>query len=149
MPRKATKARGFTLIELVMVVLVVSILLTVALPAYQNQVIKTKRSLARGELLEVLARQEQYFVNNKAYATKLTYLGYPADGYYVDGNGNDFAAEAESIYQVRFYGIPGTANFTLEAVPQGVQGRDFQCGILRITSTGLKATSTSKTEECW
>ncbi|MEH6518579.1 MAG: type IV pilin protein [Halioglobus sp.] len=145
------KVRGFTLNELMIVVVIVSVLLAVALPAYQNQVLKTKRSLARGELLEVLGRQEQYFVNNKAYATDLTNLGYPANGYYVDADSNESATSGGSIYLIRFTASPvATAlAFTMEAVPQGGQTKDTRCSTLSITSVGLKASSTGTTEECW
>ena len=61
----STKNRGFTLIEMMIVLVILGLLILVALPAYQQQILKTKRSLGKGELLEVLARQEQFFVNNK------------------------------------------------------------------------------------
>jgi type IV pilus assembly protein PilE len=150
---KTTKARGFTLIELMIVVAVVSILLAIAIPGYQQQVLKTKRSLARGELLEVLARQEQYFVNNKGYALDLqTGLGYPANGYYIDTEGNDLATAAGAIYLIRFAASPvATATaYKLEAVPQGGQTKDSRCLILSITSVGVKEeTGAGDTEECW
>ncbi len=151
MSNKWKKAPGFTLIELMIVVVIVSVLLAVGLPAYQNQVIKTKRSLARGELLEVQARQEQYFVNNKAYATDLTNLGYPANGYYVDQDSNDLATSAGAIYQIQFQaGTATTTAFTLEAVPQGGQTKDDRCQTLRLTSTGVKTeTGSGDTAECW
>ena len=62
------QARGFTLVEILIVVTVVAILAFIALPSYQQHVIKTKRSLAKAELMEVLSRQEQFFVNNRQYA---------------------------------------------------------------------------------
>ena len=151
MPIELTKARGFTLIELMIVVAIVSILLAVAIPGYQQQVLKTKRSLARGELLEVLARQEQYFVNNKSYALNLqTGLGYPANGYYIDTDGNDLATAGGAIYLIQFNGAPATTAFTIEAIPQGGQIKDSRCMTLSITSVGVKAeTGSGDTAECW
>ena len=153
MPIKTTKARGFTLIELMIVVAVVSILLAIALPAYQQQVLKTKRSLARGELLEVLARQEQYFVNNKGYALNLqTGLGYPADGYYIDTEGNDLATAGGAIYLIQFTTAPAATAiaFTIEAVPQGGQIKDTRCSTLRVSSVGVKTeTGGGDVAECW
>ena len=150
MTKTIGRASGFTLIELMIVVAIVAILLAVGIPGYQQQVLKTKRSLARGELLEVLARQEQYFINNKAYATDLTNLGYPANGYYVDTDSNDLATAARAIYLIQFSGTPTTTAYTLQAVPQGGQTKDSRCGTLTITSTGVKSEGGSgSTADCW
>jgi len=69
--------QGFTLIELMIVVVIVAVLLTVALPSYQQQVRKTRRSLGKAQLMEVMARQEQFFLNRRRYAVLLTELNYP------------------------------------------------------------------------
>ena len=141
---------GFTLIEIMIVVAVVAILLAVALPAYQEQVRKTKRSLARAELQELLGRQEQYFVNNRSYATALGQLGYTDGGYGIDTDGNDIAkSAANAIYNLQFNGTPTSTIYTLEAVPLGSQAVD-RCGTLRITSVGVKTqTGTGSDQECW
>ena len=69
---------GFTLIELMIVIVIVAVLLAVALPAYQNQVIRGHRASAKAELLEIANRQEQYMLANRSYATVLTELQYTA-----------------------------------------------------------------------
>ena len=61
--------RGFTLIELMMVVVIVAILLAVALPAYQNQMIRGHRAAAKSEMMEIANKQQQYLLANRAYAT--------------------------------------------------------------------------------
>ena len=61
--------RGFTLIELMMVVAIVAILLAVALPAYQNQMIRGHRAAAKSEMMEIANKQQQYLLANRAYAT--------------------------------------------------------------------------------
>lgn len=143
-------ARGFTLIEVMIVVAIVAILLAVALPGYQQQVLKTKRSLARGELLGVLARQEQYFINNKGYADDLLKLGYPANGYYIDADGNALGTASGSIYQIQFSGTPTTSAYALQAVPNGHQTEDSLCMTLGITSAGVKTENGSgSTADCW
>jgi len=136
--------------ELMIVVVIVGILASVALPAYQQQVLKTKRSLGRAELLGVLARQEQFFVNNRGYATVLTDLGYPASPYYIDADGNDESLSAsDSIYLIQLTSTAGEFDF-LRAVPQLRQTRDTRCGYLQITSTGVKtAYGAGGVDECW
>jgi type IV pilus assembly protein PilE len=63
---------GFTLVELMIVVVIVGILLAVALPSFQNQVIRGHRAAAQAEMLEIANRQQQFLLANRAYADKAT-----------------------------------------------------------------------------
>jgi type IV pilus assembly protein PilE len=63
---------GFTLIELMVVVIIVAVLLMVALPAYQNQIIRGHRAAAKAEMLEIGNRQEQYLLSNRTYTNAFT-----------------------------------------------------------------------------
>jgi type IV pilus assembly protein PilE len=148
---KFDKSSGFTLVELMIVVAIIAILLLLLLPAYQNQVLKAKRSLGRGELLSVMARQEQYFVNNRQYATDLSDLGYAANGYFIDEEGNDTgAAGAGVIYKIQLAAapVPTATVYSLEAVPQSRQANDNNCGTLTITHTGVKSAQ-GGAFDCW
>ena len=149
MNRQIARASGFTLIELMIVVVIVGILLLVALPGYERQTIKTKRALGKGELMGVMARQEQYFVNNRRYATTLADLGF-TNPYSIDADGNRVAVNsADEIYTIAISGASATA-FTLTATPKKGQAKDTLCGTLQITSTGVKSESgTSNVKECW
>ena len=140
---------GFTLIEVMMVVVITALLLLIALPAYQQQLQKTRRSLARAELMEVLARQEQYFLNHRQYAPVLTDLGYPASPYAIDASGNDLAATAANrIYLIDLASLP--SGFAMYAIPQLAQSGDRGCATLGLTSIGLKtASGKGFTEDCW
>ena len=64
------KARGFTLIELMVTVMVVAILMAIAIPSYRQSVIKGNRRAAQAVMMEMINRQEQYFVANRVYATE-------------------------------------------------------------------------------
>ena len=66
---------GFTLIELMIVVAIVSILIMVVLPGYQNQVMRGHRSAAKAEMLEIANRQQQFLLANRAYTSNLAQLG--------------------------------------------------------------------------
>ena len=140
---------GFTLIEVMIVVVITALLLMIALPAYQQQLQKTRRSLARAELMEVLARQEQYFLNHRQYAPQLTDLGYPESPYAIDASGNDLAATAAN--RIYLIDLATQANgFALYATPQLAQSGDRGCATLGLTSIGLKSASgTGATEDCW
>lgn len=62
--------RGITLIELMIVIVIVGILLGVALPAYQNQVVRGNRAAAQAVMLDIANRQQQRFLSDRSYADK-------------------------------------------------------------------------------
>ena len=65
-------AGGFTLVELMMVVVIVAVLLTVGLPAYRDQVLRGNRAAAKAEMMDIANRQHQFLLANRAYADKAT-----------------------------------------------------------------------------
>ena len=139
------RSQGFSLIELMIVLVVAGILFFVALPAYQNSVLKSNRAAARGVLLDLASRQEQYFINNKEYADALTDLGLPAT-YYVD-NQAEIVAQGDAVYLIT---LSTVNNFTVSAVPQNRQTKDSQCGTLTYNRMGVKGESGSLSpSECW
>ena len=86
-PRSLTRLsrlRGFTLVELMIVVVIASILLSVAVPSYLSSLRKARRADAKTAVLELAGREERYLSTNPAgYTTN------PADlGFTGFGNGN-------------------------------------------------------------
>ena len=75
------KLRGFTLIELMIVVAVIGVLAAIAMPMYQGQVRKANRSAAQAHMLDLANRQQLYLQSARQYASTVAELGVttPAD----------------------------------------------------------------------
>src|SRR5574339_351791 len=68
--------RGFSLVELLIIVAIISILAGMAYPSYTDYMRKSRRSDGKTLLTGIAARQEQYYLDNKSYTSNLSLLGY-------------------------------------------------------------------------
>ena len=67
-----SSTRGFTLIELMIVVVVLSIIMTIAVTSYRDSVLKARRAEAKADMLEMAQLLERYYTENNSF------IGFPA-----------------------------------------------------------------------
>jgi type IV pilus assembly protein PilE len=140
---------GVTLIELMIAIVIISIIAASAYPSYTRYVVRAKRTAGKSMLLQVADRQQQYFMDNKRYATDLTSLGYESHPFMIEDSGEyvEFG-DADSIYMVIMV-APTPTTYWAIAFPQMMMAtKDTECGILFLVNTGQKG-ATGGSDDCW
>lgn len=131
-------SRGFSLIELLIVITIVSILAAIAIPSYRDYIVRTNRAAARACLSEGAQFMERYYTTNLTYVGATLALGCQTEG----GLNSHYTLSA---------GTPTQRTYTLTATPAGAQaGDDTDCGTLGLTQTGARTASGSGgVTKCW
>lgn len=130
---KRSAVAGFTLIELMVVVAVVAILASIALPAYNDSVRKSRRAQAKADIVEYAQVAERFFSTNN------TYVGFDA----TLPERSPREAGTPQRYGINYAATATT--FTIIAAPNGDQAAD-RCGTLSVNQTQVK---TAAYADCW
>jgi len=170
-PKSGNRAAGFTLVELVAVMLIGAILMAIAIPAYQSQIRKSRRTDAKTALLDLAAREEKYFSLNNTYTVSPANLGYVAagsgavfpqvvgSGYYqvyvcvASVSGSTSTVTACSATSA----AAGGTSYIVSALPvaTSTQANDTQCQYFAVDNTGTQFSSSTggvganTTSVCW
>jgi len=131
----ARHSRGFTLIELMIVVVIATILLSIAIPSYQQQIRQSRRTEAKTAILDLASREERFLSTNPTgYTVVAANLGYGAlptvigSGYYtmtVCSPACAPSAAAAPSYTVIATPVAGSS-----------QAQDTQCTAFAVDSAG-------------
>jgi type IV pilus assembly protein PilE len=138
---RAYRQTGVTLIELMIVVVVVGILASIAYPSYQQYILRSKRTEGKALLMDIVARQERFYMDRNSYTDDLTALGFSseapksAEGNYAASVAAGASADIETSYEV--------------TVSPQWPGGDPECGDLTLDSRGSQGSTTGSMERCW
>jgi type IV pilus assembly protein PilE len=133
--KKVKSSSGFTLIEAMMVVAIIGIIAAVSFPSYRNYVLKAGRAEGKAALIDAAARQEQYFLDNKTYASDIADL-------------NMITTTENNKYEMSVTAAT-TTSYTLTATPTTGQADDTKCANLTLNSNSQKGASGTNPTECW
>ncbi|WP_431261752.1 type IV pilin protein [Roseateles chitinivorans] len=133
---------GFSLIELLTVLAIVSVLAALTLPGFRDQVLKGRRAEAREALQSIQIAQERFRARSPRYADRLEDLAQPA-------------TTKGGLYRLRIVRADAT-RYQVEAVAQGNQSADRRCQVLTLrldlgstTTTGFDDRGAEQADACW
>lgn len=131
---------GFTLIELMIVIVVVAILAAIAIPAYTNQVRRSHRADAVNGVSDIQLRQERWRASHPGYAADLdTLMGSAAATSFNDSHAYyDFVVSDASA-----------TGYTVKANAKGTQAKDTDCNPMVVTQAAGITTRTPAGKRCW
>ena len=134
-----TNTRGFTLIELMIVIVIIGLLFAVALPSYQNSVLRGHRADAQGILMDISAREERFMEQTNTYTTDITTAAGLNIGTTTSNNG---------YYNLSVAACGGgiATCYLLTATATGGQANDTDCATITLSSTGVTSGTTAN---CW
>lgn len=144
--------RGFTLVELLVVITIIGILAAFAYPSYKRSLQQSRRAECQGALSSFAGAMERHFTDNNSY------LG---AGSTTNGGGDANSAGAPTIfsttcpldggtttYNLTLGSSTSATTYLLTATPVNAQADDI-CGTLTVTQANVKAASGGSIAECW
>ena len=122
--RQRRSQGGFTLIELMVAIVIIGVLAAIAIPNYQAYLIKSARTAAQAQMMDIANRQQQFLLSNRAYVNKAT----------LEASGFSLEDRVASRYDYSV-AVDATPSFTITFTAKGGQLSD---GNLTLNNAGVK-----------
>lgn len=132
------RQKGFTLVEIMIVVAIIGILASIAYPSYMEYVRKSNRADAQAVMMEAAQFLERFYTMNGTYAGASIPAGLSASP--KPGTGT-------AKFTISLPAANATT-FTVQAAPTGGYS-DTTCGTITINAAGTKTASNGTVDQCW
>jgi type IV pilus assembly protein PilE len=127
---------GFTLLELMIVVVIIAILVAIAVPTYRQYVLRGHRTDATRTLQDLSSRQENYYFSNNRYTTTLADLG--------------ATSSIAGPYFTVGIASASTTDYVVQATAVGSQAQDAGCLTFDLHRSGQReSTGSAPVATCW
>ena len=141
--------RGVTLVELLVVIVIIGVLMSVAVPSYRQYTLRANRAEAHSIVLQAAASQERFYLTNATYANGLVEL--------TDAPPNGLGLSAASPTGRYTLTIQGDAvAHVIEVTAQNAQTADTECGVFGMDERGRRyggpgpvMDAASNNADCW
>jgi len=141
------RARGLTLVELMVTLVILALLSAIVYPLYQNQVRKARRVEAKSTLMEIALAEERYLSTVGSYGTAaqlgVEYTELVNRMTDRDGDGNP------DYYTIAITPVAPTTTFTVTATADGAQEADAACATFAIDQLGQRTATGTDPDVCW
>ena len=117
----ANRDKGFTLIELMIVIAIIGILAAIAIPQFSAYRKRSYNSAAQSDVRNIATAQEAYYVDESGYTSTYTSLTGASYGYYQSGSVTVGVDGSTSNYTITGYHSSGDKTYSLSG-PGGTVG---------------------------